>query len=187
MDSSIAIRPPSSLAEVRDVWHVNVRCWVEAYDHILPDDALPDPDVAPDDDGIRERFEYANLLNERGSGRYVVAVDESTPDDQTGVVGFAATRWGDETKSFVDDHEAGLWVVYVDPTRWGEGIGSALLDDVTAAIPSRYDRLVLETFADNDAARQFYRSRGFEVVERGETNVGGDTYSAVIMARSLEA
>ncbi|KAB1198942.1 GNAT family N-acetyltransferase [Haloferax sp. MBLA0078] len=171
---------------MRDVWQVNVRCWVDAYDHILPGDALPDPDVAPDDDGLRQRFEYANLLDETDSGRYVVAVDESTPDEETGVVGFAATRWGEETKSFVDDDDAGLWVIYVDPTRWGAGIGSALLDEVTAAVPSRYDRLVLETFAANDVARQFYEARGFDVVERIETAVGEETYPAVVMARSLE-
>ncbi|WP_411964884.1 GNAT family N-acetyltransferase [Haloferax sp. YSMS24] len=185
MERSITVRPPQSVAEMRGVWQVNVRCWVEAYDHILPDDALPDPDDTPDDDTLHKRFEYANMLDETDSGRYVVAVDESTPGDETGVVGFAATRWGDETKSFVDDDDAGLWVIYVDPARWGEGIGSSLLDDVTSAVPSRYDHLVLETFADNHAAQQFYRTKEFEVVERAETDVGGDTYHAVIMARSL--
>ncbi|WP_416838132.1 GNAT family N-acetyltransferase [Haloferax sp. DFSO52] len=187
MDSAIAIRPPSSLAEMRAVWDVNVRCWLDAYGHIFPDDALPDPDAGPDDHELRQRFEYVNMLNETDSGRYVVAVDESAPDGETGVVGFAATRWGDETKSFVGDDDADLWVIYVDPTRWGDGIGSALLDEVTGAIPSRYDRLVLETFADNDGGKQFYLARGFTVIDRIETDVGDDSYPALIMARSLDA
>lgn len=195
MNRSIDVRPPQSVAEMRGVWQVNVRCWVEAYAHILPDDALPNPDHTPADDVLRQRLEYATTLDETDAGRYVVAVDESVssaeaadPAAETSperVVGFAAVRWGDETKSFVGDDDAGLWVIYVDPSRWGEGIGTRLLDDVTAAIPSRFDRLVLETFADNDDGRQFYRARGFDVVDRIETEVGDETYPAVLMARPL--
>lgn len=194
MRSPITIRPPQSVAEMRDVWEVNARCWVEVYDHLLPDAALPDPGDPPDEDRLRERLAEATALNETGSGRYVVAVDESkaaadesdaSPGD-TGVVGFAATRWGDETKSFVGPDEAGLWVIYVDPSRWGAGIGSRLLADVTSAVPSRFDRVVLETFAENDVGRRFYRARGFSVVERTETDVGADTYPVVVMARSLD-
>ena len=195
MRSSITVRPPRSVAEMRGVRRVNARCWVEAYDHFLPDDALPDPDGHPGEEWFRDRFDDARRLNETESGRYVVAVDESLSNDETatsepeanaaGVVGFAATRWSDETKSFVGDDDAGLWVIYVDPSRWGEGIGSRLLDDVTAAVPSRFDRLVLETFAENRAARGFYRAKGFDVVDRVETAVGSETYPAVIMARPL--
>ncbi|AFK20648.1 GNAT family N-acetyltransferase [Haloferax mediterranei ATCC 33500] len=184
VDIDITIRQPQAVAEMRGVWQVNSRCWVRAYEHILPEDALPNPDTPPDETELREQLDYANALNATESGRYVVAVRDSGSDNG-GVVGFAATRWGDETKSFVGHDDAGLWVIYVDPSRWGDGIGSALLDAVTATIPEQYDRLVLESFAENDAGRAFYRSRGFEVVDRTETEVGDEVYPTVIMARSL--
>ncbi|WP_396611179.1 GNAT family N-acetyltransferase [Haloferax sp. S1W] len=194
MSDKFAVRPPQSPAEMRGVHRVNARCWVEAYDHILPDDVLPDPEDEPDEAWLREQFDYATILNQTESGRYVVAVDESasrasgddgSDDDAARVVGFAATRWGNEAKDFVGDDEAGLWTIYVDPSRWGKGIGSRLLETVTAAIPARFDRLVLETFAENEVGQRFYQSKGFEVVEEFETEVGDESYPAVLMARSL--
>ncbi|ELZ95310.1 putative acetyltransferase [Haloferax mucosum ATCC BAA-1512] len=181
---TIDIRPPASRAEIRGVWRVNARCWVKAYDHILPPEALPDRSTPPDETRLRDRLDYANTLNETESGRHVVAVETQGETDE--VVGFAATRWNDdETKSFVGDDDAGLWLLYVEPSRWGEGIGSALLADVAAAVPDGYDRLVLEAFAENEAAIGFYRSQGFETLYRDESEVGGEMYPVVVMARPL--
>jgi len=39
-----------------------------------------------------------------------------------GVVrGYCYFRWGEETKSFVGENEAGLTGLYVEPDYWGKG------------------------------------------------------------------
>lgn len=57
----------------------------------------------------------------------------------------------------------------VAPARQGEGVGTALLDAVVSDLRRREngpDRLRVTARADDDRAREFYESRGFEVVER---------------------
>ncbi|MEF8887758.1 MAG: N-acetyltransferase [Haloarculaceae archaeon] len=57
----------------------------------------------------------------------------------------------------------------VAPARQEEGIGTALVDAVVADLCGREDgpdRLRVTARADDDRARGFYESRGFEVVER---------------------
>jgi GNAT superfamily N-acetyltransferase len=61
----------------------------------------------------------------------------------------------------------GEWVdqLYVDPSRWGRGFGSALLD---VAKRERPGGLRLWTFAGNAGARRFYERHGF--VEAARTD-----------------
>lgn len=57
----------------------------------------------------------------------------------------------------------------VAPGRQGQGVGTALLDAVLADLRRREhgpDRLRVTARADDDRARGFYESRGFEVIER---------------------
>ncbi|WP_410766173.1 GNAT family N-acetyltransferase [Haloferax sp. DFSO60] len=197
MNSDVVIRPPRSRADMRGIWRVDVRCWNDAYCHILPDEALPSLETVPPTSSLEERLVYATSLNESRTGRYVVAVDESAGDaveessagDTTGdhIVGFAAVRWGEDTKSFVGDDEAGLWVLYVDPAWWGEGIGTRLLESVEEAIPEEYTTLVLDTLADNDVGRRFYRARGFEKRETMQVEISGEPYAVVILSRPLRS
>jgi ribosomal protein S18 acetylase RimI-like enzyme len=58
---------------------------------------------------------------------------------------------------------AGLVRLYVRPERWGEGIGSRLLEGVEARLDA--DRLRLGVMAPNERAVGFYRDRGFERVD----------------------
>jgi GNAT superfamily N-acetyltransferase len=55
------------------------------------------------------------------------------------------------------------WVehLYVEPTRTGEGIGSALLEHAKAAQPAGLD---LWAFQSNSGARRFYERHGFAPV-----------------------
>jgi N-acetylglutamate synthase-like GNAT family acetyltransferase len=83
------------------------------------------------------------------------------------VVGFAsaAPQWADEAE---------LFTLYVDPDRWGEGAGSALL----AAIEVRcrdegIDRLACSVFCENYAGFPFLESRGFERLGETRTEFGG--------------
>ena len=57
-----------------------------------------------------------------------------------------------------------LWKLYVHPDHHGRGLGTRLLDAVTALVGD--DALWLEVVDGNDAARAFYRACGFVEVER---------------------
>jgi ribosomal protein S18 acetylase RimI-like enzyme len=57
-----------------------------------------------------------------------------------------------------------MWKLYVHPDHHGRGIGSRLLADVEAMVEG--DELWLEVVDGNDQAFDFYRTRGFEEVER---------------------
>jgi GNAT superfamily N-acetyltransferase len=55
-----------------------------------------------------------------------------------------------------------LSYLYVDPERWGEGIGGAILDAVLSEARSRRsERIQLLTYEDNERAHRLYHSRGF--------------------------
>lgn len=55
-----------------------------------------------------------------------------------------------------------LWALYVDPTAWGRGIGSALFADALAALARRrLPDVLLWVLEGNDRAIGFYRGGGF--------------------------
>jgi len=56
-----------------------------------------------------------------------------------------------------------LDLIFVVPERWGESVGSLLLDTVINDARMRgFARISLLTHDDNDRAQTLYRSRGFE-------------------------
>ncbi|MEF8853007.1 MAG: GNAT family N-acetyltransferase [Haloarculaceae archaeon] len=80
-----------------------------------------------------------------------------------GVVGFALALPADEEPDVY-----ALGRIYVHPDRWGEGIGSRLLDRVETGVRERGgSRLRLGVMAENRRAVGFYEARGFERVEEG--------------------
>ena len=62
-----------------------------------------------------------------------------------------------------DDREI-MWKLYVHPRHHGTGVGSRLLAAIEELVEG--SELWLEVVDGNDAAVAFYRSRGFEEVER---------------------
>ncbi|ELZ38630.1 GNAT family N-acetyltransferase [Halorubrum tebenquichense] len=168
------IRPPETDEDLRELIRAHGRSWRAAYDGILPDPALDEMTVEPASEDVEE---WADRLDGDDSAVFVAVVDGA-------VRGFADVRWGaDNTKSFVGEGEAGVKAIYVHPDRWGEGVGSALLDRGLDALPDRVERVRLEALADNDVGARFYEARGFERAEAGETEVAGETYPTAIYAR----
>ena len=97
------------------------------------------------------------------SGRGDRAGDSGSERDRTGVVGFALALPAEG-----DPGVYALGRIYVHPDRWGEGIGSDLLDRVETEVRDRgASRLRLGVMAENERAVAFYESRGFERVEEG--------------------
>lgn len=95
------------------------------------------------------------------------------------VAGFAVAErtWSDT----VDLH-----ALYVDPDRWGEGAGSALLESVLAYAREEGCEYVRATvFVDNPVARPFFEARRFEERRRVETPVFGEVHEEVVLERAV--
>lgn len=67
-----------------------------------------------------------------------------------------------------------IFVLYVDPERRGEGIGTMLLDSITDELRELGDtEQWVSVVAGNEKGIPFYRARGF--VKRGERPAYGST------------
>lgn len=173
---SMEIRPLAGREDVPGIVCAHGRAWQTAYDGLLPDSVLEDITTSPTDEDVQRWLEG---FRENEDGVLVATVDDR-------VVGFAEFRWGDvETKSFVDDGEAGLKAIYVDPDLWDEGVGTALLEAGIERLPRSVDTVRLEVFVGNERGRQFYEARGFEATETTKTEVAGERYDAVVYTLRL--
>jgi len=110
-----------------------------------------------------------------------VEEDEIAEDTSPSIVGFIHVGpWPDEPAEL-----GKLVALYVRPTHWGHGVGSALLERGESALEPAFDRLRLEVFLDNDRGRRFYLDRGFERIATERESLGGDTHEVAILEKSL--
>jgi GNAT superfamily N-acetyltransferase len=200
MQGPVTVRPVASFAEYCDAMRTWRLAWRAAFDHILPAASLPAADVPADRlDRLEAAYEDVTLHDDvfvataadagtAGADSSPAAANSPPAGADTGVVGFAHAVWdADRTESFVPADDAELRALYVRPDDWGDGVGSALLSHVERASPADGDarRLVLQTFADNEDGRAFYRARGFDAVGEGSYEVDDESYPTVVFAKSL--
>jgi GNAT superfamily N-acetyltransferase len=122
----------------------------DAYRGILPDDWLDA--LSLDAHEVFWRWKVESL-NEDGA--VWVAADSGL------IVGFCTTSRSDEPDAAPDTAEVG-WL-YVAPDRLGEGVGSGLLTQAIAhAISQGFAEATLWVYADNERARRFYESAGWQ-------------------------
>ncbi|MFB6119678.1 MAG: N-acetyltransferase family protein [Halobacteriaceae archaeon] len=87
-----------------------------------------------------------------------------------------------------DPGVATLGAIYVAPSRWGEGIGSALLGAFEDWCRDRgYDALRFRVLAENDVGRSFYRSHGYEAVDERETALFGESVRELVFRGSVQS
>ena len=141
---------PATREDVAGVQHVGRAAWHAAHEPIVGAEAV---------DEFLEKYYERERLRGRVTGDvdlFYVAVDEA-------VVGFAAARPVDEGPGVY-----GLGNCYVHPDRWGEGVGSRLLNRTEQAVRSDGgNRLRLAVMADSERAIGFYESGGYERVSEG--------------------
>jgi GNAT superfamily N-acetyltransferase len=134
------------VADAAAIAAVHVASWRSAYRGIVPDSVLDRLDVEKRTEGWR-----AGLRDAADGDLVAVALVERR------VCGFV--RAG----STGDDETAGeIHAIYVDPQRWGEGIGGALLGVAEQALADRglcHGRLW--AFSANHRARRWYETRGW--------------------------
>ena len=170
------VRRIAGREDIRAILEVHARAWRAAYSDILPDETIEQVvDSDPDPEHVDDR--YSRLWPDRD--RVFVAEADGF------VRGYAYFRWGSPTKPFVEEDEAGLKEIYVDPSWWGQGLGTALLDRGLDRLPDGLDALKLEALAENDIGASFYRARGFTRTDTRELEIGSETYPTAIWTKPL--
>ena len=129
--SHISVRPAAA-ADVPAIQRVARAAWHAAYDDVLGPDAVETlQDRWYDGEGLRASIEADPAV-------FALAVADGEP------AGFAHARPDD----------AGDWHlarIYVDPDRWGEGVGTALLERVESDLRTRgVEAYRLAVLAGND-------------------------------------
>lgn len=164
-DDAVSVRPARP-EDVEAVRRVARRAWYAAHEPIVGEAAV--------EAFLDEHYDAASVEGriEREAGFLLVATDPA-------VVGFAAAGPDDEVPGRYH-----LTQCYVDPDRWGEGIGGRLLERVEAAVRERGgDRLRLGVMAENDRARGFYEAAGYRPVDEfydDRLDVDGVTYEKAL-------
>jgi ribosomal protein S18 acetylase RimI-like enzyme len=132
-------------ADASAVAAVHVRSWQVAYRGLLPDQYLD----ALEPESRARHYRFGDLDPSRPST--IVALEAGV------ICGFAITG------PCGDDGDTGeLLALYVDPDRWGRGIGRALLRESRARLIQRnFAHAVLWVLAGNKRAERFYRVDGW--------------------------
>ena len=134
---------PEDLAFIKTCYSQLDRAMVQLLGQLVP--------VAPGTEFPHTDEDWQALLSGR-TGFLLVAHAEGRP------AGMAVVRCrGGETAHFED--------LYVLPEFQRQGIGTALLNEVKAAVRSRgYRKLTLNVLPNNEAARRLYQAQGFQEV-----------------------
>ncbi|EMD25469.1 GNAT family N-acetyltransferase [Amycolatopsis azurea] len=151
--------PAIRTAVVEDAWpiaEVNVRSWQSAYQGLLPELYLRDLSV----EGRAARWQRI-LADPANRGDVLVLVEDGS------LLGFTA----------VDRERGELRAIYLEPARWGTGLGRLLLDTAVAALrDSGHREATLWVLDSNERARRFYAAAGWapDGAEKTDTMPGED-------------
>lgn len=127
---------------------VHTAAWQVAYRGIVPDQVLDGLDVERRLEGLRS-FMEENL-------DFQVLVAEQAGD----VVGFVGVGPAQDPEAGTNTGE--VYAIYVDPDRWGQGIGRALLHAGHDALSTAgFCDAVLWVLQENSRSRRFYEQAGW--------------------------
>ncbi len=116
---------------------------------------------------------------ERPDVTYVVAAAQT--DDGEALVGYATGVQTGKTDGAVPS-------LAVDPDRWGEGIGTALVERLITTLHRRGIRRVeVNVLADNEPGVGFCETHGFDRVDEREADLpaGADVHSEYVYASDV--
>ena len=134
---------PAQPDDAMAVARVHVRSWQVAYRTLLPDDYLSQ--LRPEDRA--KSYDFANL--DPSKPRTIVAADAGV------VLGFATTMPSRDAD--LPEHGE-LCALYVDPDKWGQGIGAALIAAARANLLTQgHRKALLWVLVGNARAERFYR------------------------------
>lgn len=163
---------PAEPDDAMAVARVHVRSWQVAYRTLLPDDYLDQ--LRPEDRA--KTYDFASL--DPLKPRTVVAIEEGV------ILGFATTMPSRDAD--LPEHGE-LCAIYVDPDRWGQGIGVALIAAARANLLAlAFRNALLWVLTGNARAERFYRIDQWVADGRSRTDsVWGVTVNEVRYQRVL--
>jgi ribosomal protein S18 acetylase RimI-like enzyme len=144
-----------------DVARAHVRSWQAGYEGLIAQEYLDK--LRPEDRASRYTFAQ---MNPRGPFTQV-AVEADT------ICGFVTTG-----RARDDDLRGGgeIWAIYVDPPRWGGGVGRRLMAAGCAHLVGQgHDTALLWVLSGNVRARRFYERVGWRWDGARRTDQIGDT------------
>lgn len=141
---------PAGAPDAQALARVHVRSWRAAYAGLVDEAHLAGLDV---DDRARQ-WRDRLVGGGPGEGTYVATLGSA-------VVGFASVGpVRDEDLARQQERWAEVYALYVDPDRWGAGVGTALWGAVEAGWDQGIAAVALWVLHDNVRAREFYAARG---------------------------
>jgi len=166
---------PAVRRVARESWHAT-------YDGILGAETV--------DSTVDDWYDSEGLTRSIGreDGRFLVAQERGESASETEIVGFAQAVLGDRGANAATDSPAAAELprIYVRPDRWGEGVGSRLLDRVESWCREEgADRLRLLVLADNEVGNAFYEARGYRTVGSRESEFEGQTVTDYVREKEL--
>jgi GNAT superfamily N-acetyltransferase len=153
MDAQPLVRVPK-ITDAHEIARTMNDSWRVGYRGLLPDSILDRLDDAQGTTRwigwLRDGYEDAGLRAE-------IRVTTDVAGRVVGVSAFGADR------DLRDDAHCGeVWTLYVAPSQWGRGYGSALLRDAEDALAAGGRRdLALWVLEGNDRARRLYEGAGW--------------------------
>lgn len=156
-----------------EIGRIQVETWRAAYTGLMPDEAIAGFDVES-----RQRMWRDGLgrTPRPGSATFVV-------EDGGEVVGFASVGASRDEDAV---QEAELYAIYLHPSRWGTGIGRALLRRAEESMRSSgFRRALLWVLEGNERAERFYRAAGWEEDGRKVEEFQGATVTELSYRKDL--
>src|SRR6266702_1341242 len=134
---------PATADDAETIERIRIRGWQVAYRHVFPAEELDRMPV----DWSRWLEWFANTP--AGFAAFVA-------EDAEGMLG-----WATVGPSGKPDRYGELHGLYVDPDRWGQGAGRALLARGEARLAETGEDAILWTLADTLRTRRFYEAAGW--------------------------
>ncbi|WP_231186898.1 GNAT family N-acetyltransferase [Haladaptatus sp. DYF46] len=157
---------PASEEDFESVRNVARRSWKEAYETFVNDDAI---------DGTVSSWysdESLSAAVEKPGTAFLVA----TGDDE--LLGFC--------HAVCHEDEGDLLRLYVDPDRWGDGIGTALYERLRGDFRDiNMKRIRAMVLSQNGMGIEFYRRFGFEKTDEETVEIGSEEYDESVYTVAL--
>ncbi len=173
LTSIAAVVREATAEDARGMAEVHVRAWRAAYRGILTAQLLDDLSIE-----LREKS-WRSAVAAANSAMLTIVAEGETDS----IAGFCSVALPSRDED-AGERTAEIAATYVDPSRWGSGVGRALMEQALARLQDgRWDDVTLWIFMRNAQGRAFYARSGFRLDgTRGVHEASGVTTTRMRLA-----